>query len=139
MEIGMGAQRRRRDQIWNPPSRGVDISAIFVIFAAGPLLLPLIGAQIAVIAFATPLALCLFAAWRCALAARRSQQDSPVWWLLGSATLTAALASIVALASADSDVAFYIGTVASALLAIAMLGLARRCMVAVPVERAVDG
>src|SRR5947208_600843 len=51
----MARQRRRRDHVWNPHSRGTDISAVFVLFAAGPLLLPLIGAQIEVIAFATPL------------------------------------------------------------------------------------
>src|SRR3954471_23983086 len=98
----MARQRRRRDQIWNPPSRAADISAIFVVFAAGPLLLPLIGAQIEVIAFATPLLFCLFAAWRCVLAARRDRRRGPIWITLAVSVLTAAGASIVALVYADT-------------------------------------
>jgi diguanylate cyclase (GGDEF)-like protein len=135
----MGGQRRRRDQIWNPPSRGVDISAIFVLFAAGPLLLPLIGAQLQVIAFATPLVFCLFAAWRCMLAARRSRQRAAIWLALGAATVIAAAASVVALADVGGDLPFYIGTVASALLAVAMLDLARRSLADVPLQRSADG
>lgn len=124
----MARQRRRRDQIWNPPSRGADISAIFVVFAAGPLLLPLIGAQIEVIAFATPLLVCLFAGWRCVLAARRSSARSGVWTILAVSVITAAAASVVALFSSDSQAAFYIGTAASVGLALAMLDLARRAL-----------
>src|SRR4051812_581193 len=128
----MARQRRRRDQIWNPPSRGSDISAIFVLFAAGPLLLPLIGAQIEVIAFATPLVFCAFAAWRCAIAARRNPLRAPIWVTLGAAVTTAAAASIVALVSSDSPAAFYIGTAASVLLAAAMIELARHVLGGVP-------
>src|SRR5215208_1451041 len=106
-----------RDHIWNPPSHGADISAIFVVFAAGPLLLPLIGAQIEVIAFATPLLICLFAAWRCALAARRSSARAGVWATLAVAVATAAGASVVALFASDGKAAFYVGTAASVLLA----------------------
>src|SRR4051812_42707965 len=135
----MARQRRRREQIWNPPSRGTDISAIFVLFAAGPLLLPLIGAQIEVIAFATPLVFCLFAGWRCALAARRSPQRAPVWITLAGSVVTAAAASIVALLSSDSHAAFYVGTAASALLTAAMLDLARRVLAGVPRARIADG
>src|SRR3954469_25961042 len=105
-------QRRRRDQIWNPPSRGADISAIFVLFAAGPLLLPLIGAQLDVIAFATPLVCCLFATWRCALAMKRSRARAPIWAALGAATLTAGIASAIALVTGDDEMAFYIGAAA---------------------------
>ena len=76
----MARERRRRDQIWNPPSRGSDIGAIFVLFAAGPLLLPLVGAQLEVIAFAAPLVFCLFAAWRCSLAARRNPERTLQRW-----------------------------------------------------------
>src|SRR3954447_14755787 len=132
-------QRRRRDQIWNPPSRGADISAIFVLFAAGPLLLPLIGAQIQVIAFATPLAFCLFAGWRCALAARRSRERAPVWIGLGASVITAAAPSVVALLSSGGHAAFYVGTAASALLAVSMFDLARRVLADVPRARIADG
>src|SRR5215208_5741597 len=135
----MTRQRRRRDQIWNPPSRGADISAIFVVFAAGPLLLPLIGAQIEVIAFAAPLIFCLFAAWRCVLAARRSRQRAAVWFTLAAWVVTAAAASVVALATSDSDAAFYVGAAASVLLTVAMVDLARRVVGGVPRARIVDG
>jgi diguanylate cyclase (GGDEF)-like protein len=135
----MARERRRRDQIWNPPSRGTDIGAIFVVFAAGPLLLPLIGAQIEVIAFATPLIFCLFAGWRCVLAARRSPQRAPLWITLAGAVATAAAASIVALLSSDSHAAFYVGTAASALLVAAMLDLLRRVLAGVPRARIADG
>jgi diguanylate cyclase (GGDEF)-like protein len=135
----MGRQaRRRRDQIWNPPSRGVDISAIFVLFAAGPLLLPLIGAQIQVIAFATPLVFCAFAGWRCALAARRNRTWAPIWITLGGATITAAAASIVAIVSPHGDAAFYVGTAASGLLTLAMADLVRRSLAQVAIERVAD-
>src|SRR3954466_9324631 len=102
----MARQRRRREQIWNPPSRGADISAIFVLFAAGPLLLPLIGAQIEVIAFATPLLFCAFAGWRCVLAPRRSTARASVWIALAASVAAASAASIVALISNDSHAAF---------------------------------
>src|SRR3954447_21012554 len=102
----MARARRRREQVWNPQSGGNDISAIFVVFAAGPLLLPLIGAQIEVIAFATPLLICLFAAWRSVLAARRSSARSAIWVVLAGSVVTAAAASVVALFSTDGHAAF---------------------------------
>jgi diguanylate cyclase (GGDEF)-like protein len=135
----MAGQRRRRDQLWNPPSRGADISAFFVLFAAGPLLLPLIGAQVQVIAFATPLVFCLFAAWRCVLAARRNTQRATIWFALGASVVTAAAASIVALVYADTRVTFYIGAGASVLLVVAMLDLARGVLAGVPRARIADG
>src|SRR3954452_4578676 len=135
----MARQRRRREQIWDPPARGTDISAILVLLAAGPLPLPLIGAQLEVIAFATPLVFCLFAGWRCALAARRDRQRAPVWIMLGGSVVTAAAASIVALFSADSHAAFYVGTAASVLLAASMLELARGVLASVPRARMADG
>ncbi len=135
----MARQRRRRDQIWNPPSRGTDISALFVLFAAGPLLLPLVGAQIAVIAFVTPLAFCLFASWRCGLAARRSRLRRSVWVALSASTLAAAMASVIAIVHPQGDVAFDVGASGSALLAIAMLDLARRSLAGARLERVVDG
>src|SRR4051812_47508575 len=135
----MARQRRRRDQIWNPPSRGSDISAIFVVFAAGPLLLPLVGAQIEVIAFATPLLFCLFAAWRSVVAARRSPGRGPVWIGLAASVMTAAGASVVALVSSDAHAAFYVGTAASLLLVVSMLELARRVLAGVSRARIADG
>jgi diguanylate cyclase (GGDEF)-like protein len=137
--VGMARQRRRRDHVWNPPSRGADISALFVVFAAGPLLLPLIGAQIEVVAFATPLGFCLFAAWRCALAARRNRSRAAIWLVLGGAVATAAAASVVALVSPGGHAAFYVGTAASVMLAVAMLDLARRVVADVPRARIADG
>ena len=134
----MARQRRRRDQVWNPHSRGTDISAVFVLFAAGPLLLPLIGAQIEVVAFATPLVFCLFAAWRCILAARRSAVRAFVWFTLAASVLTAAVASVIAIASSDGRAAFYVGTAASAMLAVAMVDLARRTLAGVPRARMAD-
>ena len=135
----MAGKRRRRDEVWNPASHGADISAIFVVFAAGPLLLPLIGAQLDVIAFAAPLLFCLFAAWRCALAARRSRARAAIWIVVGASVLTAAAASVVALLSADSDTAFYVGTAASGLLAAAMVALARRSLAGATRARIADG
>src|SRR5437773_7663256 len=110
----MAGTRRRRDQVWNPPSRGIDISAIFVVFAAGPLLLPLIGAQLDVIAFVTPLAFSAFATWRCVLAARRSRPRVRVWACFAFAAAFAVIASAIALAVPDGTAAFYVGAIASA-------------------------
>src|SRR3954447_7136503 len=135
----MARQRRRRDQIWNPPSRGTDIGAIFVVFAAGPLLLPLIGAQIQVIAFAAPLLFCLFAAWRCVLAARRDLRRAPVWITLAASVLTAAAASVVALLSTDTHAAFYVGTAASVLLVVVTFIFAEQVLRGVPRARIADG
>jgi diguanylate cyclase (GGDEF)-like protein len=135
----MARQRRRRDQVWNPPSRGTDISAVFVVFAAGPLLLPLIGAQLEIITFVTPLVFCLFAVWRCALAMRRSRLRAPIFAALGGAALTAGVASAVAIVSGDSRLAFYIGAAASALLTLGMFALARRALSGASLERVADG
>jgi diguanylate cyclase (GGDEF)-like protein len=135
----MARQRRRRDQVWNPPSRGTDISAIFVVFAAGPLLLPLIGAQLEIITFVTPLVFCGFAAWRCALAMRRSRLRAATFAILGGASLTAGIASAAAIVSGSSHVAFYIGAGASVLLTVGMVDLARRALAGASVERIADG
>src|SRR4051812_19629422 len=134
----MARQRRRRDQIWNPPSRGVDISAIFVVFAAGPLLLPLIGAQLDVIAFITPLVFCAFATWRCVLAYRRSRARGSVWLTMGLAVAIAAVASAVALAAPHGNAPFDIGGIASLALVVGSIDLARRSLTAVPRERIAD-
>src|SRR5438874_8779582 len=136
---GMAGKRRRRDQIWNPPSRGVDISAIFVLFAAGPLLLPLIGAQLDVIAFFTPLVFCLFALWRCTLAAKRSRARAGVWAAFAVAVAVAAVASGLALVIPDSNTPFYVGAVASGALVVAGADLARRSLAGVARERVADG
>jgi diguanylate cyclase (GGDEF)-like protein/putative nucleotidyltransferase with HDIG domain len=136
---GMAGRRRRRDQIWNPPSRGVDISAIFVVFAAGPLLLPLIGAQLDVIAFATPLLFSAFATWRCALAARRSRPRRWVWVAFATATAFAMVASAIALADPHGDAPFYVGAIASAALVVATGELVRRSLSGAPRERIADG
>jgi diguanylate cyclase (GGDEF)-like protein len=135
----MAGKRRRRDEVWNPASHGADVSAIFVVFAAGPLLLPLVGAQLDVVAFAAPLLFCLFAAWRCALAVRRSRARAAIWTGVAGAVVAAAAASIVALLSGDSDAAFYVGTAGSALLAVATVALARRSLAGVARARIADG
>jgi diguanylate cyclase (GGDEF)-like protein/putative nucleotidyltransferase with HDIG domain len=135
----MAGRRRRRDQIWNPPSRGVDISAIFVVFAAGPLLLPLIGAQLDVIAFATPLLFASFATWRCVAAARRSRPRVHMWAAMAGAAGFAAIASAVALADPDGNTPFYIGAIASVFLVLGTAALVRTLLGDVPRERVADG
>jgi diguanylate cyclase (GGDEF)-like protein len=125
--------------VWNPPSRGTDISAIFVVFAAGPLLLPLIGAQLEIITFVTPLIFCSFAAWRCALAVRRSRLRSRIFAVLGAGALTAGGASAAAIVSGDTRVAFYVGAAASVLLMVGMVDLARRALAGASLERVADG
>jgi diguanylate cyclase (GGDEF)-like protein len=92
-----------------------------------------------VIAFEIPLLFSTYAAWSCWLASRRSAPRAGVWVALAAAALAAASASILALATDDSTVPFYVGSCGSALLMVGTVDLARRSLRRVPLERIADG
>src|SRR5215212_1439290 len=110
--------RTRRDAAWNPPSKGGDVTALFAMLVAVPLLLPLLDG-LGPLLFAVP-ALALAAATpRCLAAAARSQ--SPLMWRIYAAGAAfGAAASALAAASLVDDglttAALYLGSGASVCL-----------------------
>jgi hypothetical protein len=107
---GVG-RTRRRDDAWNPPATGTDVSALFAVLVAAPLLLPVLwGAD--QLAFALPLAVLTVALRRCLQAAARSETRRPVWHAFAVATGLAmsgcALALVAAPFGAGATAGFYL-------------------------------
>ncbi|MEA2468771.1 MAG: hypothetical protein QOJ57_2897, partial [Thermoleophilaceae bacterium] len=133
------ARPRRRDAAWNPPSSGGDVTALFAMLVAVPLLLPLLSG-FAVLLFALPVIVMSVAAPRCLAAARRSPH--PLLWRVYAlaavfGAITAALATASVLDSRLATVAFYFGAGASACFFAGLLPLVRRDLLTAT-ERLVD-
>lgn len=139
--MGTRARRRRKDQPWNPPSSGPDISTVFVLFAAGPLLLPVLGATVHVFAFALGIVALAYAGFRAWGASRRAPERRRFWLALVVTAVTAAFASVAGLAivaGAPEALPFYLGAGASVSMLAATAGLARQATRGIRLERAVD-
>jgi diguanylate cyclase (GGDEF)-like protein/putative nucleotidyltransferase with HDIG domain len=140
MRIMVGKVRpRRRDAAWNPPSSSGDVTALFAMLVAVPLLLPLLSG-LAVLLFALPVIVMAVAAPRCLAAARRSPH--PLLWRVYAlaavfGAITAALATASVLDSRLATVAFYFGAGASACFLAGLLPLVRRDLLTAT-ERLVD-
>jgi diguanylate cyclase (GGDEF)-like protein/putative nucleotidyltransferase with HDIG domain len=126
--MGGKARPRRRDAAWNPPSKGGDVTALFAVLVAVPLLLPLLSG-FAVALFALPVLVMAVAAPRCLAAARRSSQPL-LWRVYACAALLGALASALATGSLLdprlTTIAFYVGFGASACFLAGLLPLVSR-------------
>jgi diguanylate cyclase (GGDEF)-like protein len=125
------------------PTHRRDTTAVFGVLVALPFLLPALGVHVSDVAFAIPLAMLIFAAVRCAAAARLHPARRAMWIAFGAACSLAAAASALAVASAVEGrgltAAFYLGAGGSiALLAGAGLLLADSLRGA-RLERIVDG
>src|SRR4051794_16148865 len=135
-----GSTRTRRDAAWNPPSKGGDVTALFAMLVAVPLLLPLLSG-IGFVLFALPALAMTVAAPRCLAAASRSQQPL-MWRTFAAGAALGGAASITATASLLSDdlatVAFYLGSGASLCLLVGLLPLLRRNLLRARLERVVD-
>jgi diguanylate cyclase (GGDEF)-like protein/putative nucleotidyltransferase with HDIG domain len=122
----MGGRTR---ESWNAQDRGMDVTKVFVWFAAGPLLLPLLGVGLEDLAFAIPALVLPYAAARCAAAAKRSPDRRLMWGAFALANLVVGAASILAVAIAifgGNDAAgFYLGLTASVFVLFAALRLVR--------------
>jgi hypothetical protein len=96
---------------------GLDAASLFALFACAPFLLPVIGVQLGDIAFAIPFAMLVYAAARCAAAARMPNADRTLWATLALACGLGAVASGVALLAGvvdmPRDVAYDVGALAS--------------------------
>src|SRR6266542_2077573 len=107
---------------------GLDAASLFALFAVAPFLLPALGVQLGDVAFAIPLGLLVFAVSRCASAARRPGADRRLWLWLAVASGLGAAASLLAVVHGvvgiSSDVAFYFGALASAVVLLAFARLA---------------
>jgi diguanylate cyclase (GGDEF)-like protein len=107
------AERADDHGTWRPPSRNPDVTAAFAVIAAGPFLLPVVGVEVADLAFVIPLTLLLFASLRCRAAARRSRARRGMWTAFGVGALFGAGASFLAVVAAMTDTsgaaAFYLG------------------------------
>src|SRR3954453_8212051 len=125
--MGATARRRRRDAAWNPPSKGGDVTALFAVLVAVPLLLPLLSG-FSFVLFALPALVMAVAAPRCLAAARRAAR--PLSWrtyalaaVLGGAASVVATASL--LESSLTMAAFYLGSGASICFVVGLLPLLR--------------
>jgi diguanylate cyclase (GGDEF)-like protein/putative nucleotidyltransferase with HDIG domain len=136
-------QRRRRDQTWNPPSGGADVTALFVLFSAGPLLFPLIGGRLDLIAFAVALAALSFAGFRCFSASGRAPERRSGWLVLAGAIALGVVAVLVGaagnLAGEPDTAALYTGSLGSLALLGGVCLLTRALIRDLPADRLVDG
>ena len=141
--MGRVAEPRRRDASWNRSGGGFDVSALFVLFAGGPLLLPVVAAGMAAeLSFVFPSVVLLLATIRCVAAARRNRARLVAWVLFATACGLATVASLLALAAGlgggESTSGLYVGALASAALLAAVASLTRRTLIGAPAERLVD-
>src|SRR5436305_14024503 len=113
--MGGRARTRRRDAAWNPPSKGGDVTALFAMLVAVPLLLPLLSG-FSFVLFALPALVMAVATPRCLSAARRAERPL-LWRTYALAAVLGGCASAVATASlidgSLATVAFYLGSGAS--------------------------
>src|SRR3954471_7134524 len=123
-----GSTRTRRDAAWNPPSNGGDVTGLFAMLVAVPLLLPLLTG-LAGLLFLLPVLVMAVAAPRCVALARGSEH--PMLWRVYAVAaafgaITGALATASLLDERIMTVAFYFGSGASMCFLLGLLPLARR-------------
>ncbi|MEA2448874.1 MAG: hypothetical protein QOG63_806 [Thermoleophilaceae bacterium] len=122
--------RRRRDSSWNPQRAGGDVTAMFAVLVAVPLLLPLI-VRVSFVLFVVPLVLLGVGALRAFVVAGRRPPAS-AWRLLGASCGVAAAASgLGAAAALDPGLtrpALLVGAVGSVLLVASAVPLLRRAL-----------
>src|SRR4051812_27895307 len=138
--MGGTSRARRRDAAWNPPSKGGDVTALFAVLVAVPLLLPLLSGLVPLL-FVVP-ALALAAATpRCLSAAARSPRPW-MWRTYAAGAASGSAASAVAAASlldeSFTTVAFYLGSGASICLLAGLAPLVRRNLLRSRLERVLD-
>ncbi|MEX2194973.1 MAG: diguanylate cyclase [Thermoleophilaceae bacterium] len=112
--------RRRKDQPWNPPSSGPDISTVFVLFAAGPLLLPVVGANAATLSRGIAISVMAFAALGALGASRRAPERRRAWLAVCAAAIVGIAGSLSGMAA---DLGWAPGGLRSGLGGLAALGL----------------
>src|SRR3954469_23791505 len=138
--MGGKARAPRRDSSWNPPSTGGDVTALFAMLVAVPLLLPLLSGLRPPL-FAVPALALAAAAPRCLAAAARSPHPW-MWRAYAAGAASASAASAVAAASLLDErlttVAFYLGSGASVCLLAGLVPLLRRNLLQSRLERVVD-
>src|SRR3954447_125738 len=138
--MGGKARAPRRDAAWNPPSTGGDVTALFAMLVAVPLLLPLLSG-LGPIIFAVPALALAAAVPRCLAAAARSPHPL-MWRVYAAGAAFGAAASALGVASLlDKHLdtaAFYLGLGASLCLLVGLVPLLRRHLLQSRLERVVD-
>src|SRR3954469_5945412 len=138
--MGGTSRARRRDAAWNPPSKGGDVTALFAVVVAVPLLLPLLSGLVPLLLVVPALALAA-ATPRCLSAAARSPRPW-MWRIYAAGAASGSAASAVAAASlldeSFTTVAFYLGSGASICLLAGLAPLVRRSLLRSRLERVVD-
>jgi diguanylate cyclase (GGDEF)-like protein/putative nucleotidyltransferase with HDIG domain len=136
-----GRARPRRDAAWNPPAKGGDVTALFAMLVAVPLLLPLLSGFGPVL-FAVPALVMALNVPRCLAKAARPDSNSLVWRTYALAAVLGFLCSAVAAASLFDDgltkPAFYLGFGASACFLAGLLPLIPSTLKSGHTERLVD-
>ena len=136
-----GRARPRRAAAWNPPAKGGDVSALFAILVAFPLLLPLLSGFGAVL-FILPALVMALNVPRCLSTAARRPGNRLVWRTYALAAVLGFLCSAVAAASLFDDrlatPAFYLGFGASACFLAGLLPLIPKTLKNGRTERLVD-
>src|SRR3954447_24297780 len=95
--MGGTSRTRRRDAAWNPPSKGGDVTALFAMLVAVPLLMPLLSC-LGPLLFAVPALALAAAVPRCLAASARSSSPG-MWRVFALGAASASAASAVAAAS----------------------------------------
>ncbi|MEA2457437.1 MAG: hypothetical protein QOC95_409, partial [Thermoleophilaceae bacterium] len=132
--------RPRRDAAWNPPRTGSDVTALFAVLVAVPLLIPLLS-RFAFLLFILPLLVMAIATPRCLGAARRSPNPF-VWRIYAVAAVLGGAASALAAGSVlvpgAAKAAFYLGFGTSLCFLAGLLPFLRRTLPGARMERLVD-
>jgi diguanylate cyclase (GGDEF)-like protein/putative nucleotidyltransferase with HDIG domain len=138
--MGARARTRRRDAAWNPPAKGGDVTALFAMLVAVPLLLPLVSG-FGFVLFALPALVMAVAAPRCLAAAKRAAHPL-LWRTYALASVLGGGASVVATASlldrSLTTVGFYLGSGASICFLLGLVPLLRRNLLQARLERLID-
>jgi diguanylate cyclase (GGDEF)-like protein/putative nucleotidyltransferase with HDIG domain len=132
----------RRDQPWAPVKRSGDVSSLFVLFAAGPFLMPRLGVSLTAILFALVAVVALLGAVRWWVAARTDRARRVPWGAcalaLGLGAGAPLLLAAASLGAGSGIAGLYLGAAFSLLVAVAGATLVRSEVRGRRIERAVD-
>lgn len=120
----------RSDSVPTSPTVRGDASPGFAVVVKIAIVLPILGFDLGDVVFALPLIVLTFTATRCWAAARRTCARPSTWMALALAAALGALSSLVGLLTAfmnlESNLVFYLGSLASVTLLVAVAPLAAR-------------
>ena len=112
-----GSARRRTDGVGAASRTSGDMTALFALVVASPMLLPAVGISLSDLAFVPTVGVALYACACCARATRRHGPRRKVWMAMTAVSALVILAAAAGVAAellgAEPTIAFYLGSLAS--------------------------